>query len=176
MASVIDTLIDPPTVSHLLGVEVETLGVWRRRGYGPRWYQIGKKIKYSLPEVKTWITAQGSSKTICDQSARQITAEQLTAILARRVLGWGVAPDRFLKGGRRWSPRWHFQPLERMEHALQLLEKANARYTVENASDGRATARVTVGDRIGTSSADSAAAALTIGLAKAIGIDFESVA
>jgi hypothetical protein len=79
-----------------------------------------------------------------------MTSEQLNGIFAERVMGWRITPDRILKGGRHWSPRWHFQPLRRLEHALLLLEKANGRYTVENAADGRFIACVTAGDRVGT--------------------------
>jgi hypothetical protein len=53
-----------------------------------------------------------------------MTGERLTAILAQRVMGWRVAPDRFLMGNRRWSPRWRFQPTERVKDAYRLLERA----------------------------------------------------
>jgi hypothetical protein len=35
-----------------------------------------------------------------------MTSEQLTAVLAGRVMGWGVGPDRFLMGNRGWMPSW----------------------------------------------------------------------
>lgn len=100
-----------------------------------------------------------------------MTNEQLTAILAERVMGWRVGPDRFLKSGRRWAPRWHFQPLRRLEHARQLLEKAKAKYSLATNSDETFTAVVRLGDLIGTASRNSEAAAITIALAKAIGIE-----
>lgn len=51
-------LLDPIRVSRVLGVEVETLSSWRRKGYGPRWYRIGRKIKYAEPDLLAWMSAQ----------------------------------------------------------------------------------------------------------------------
>ena len=51
-------MFSPDQVARALGVEVETLGAWRRRGYGPRWYRIGKKIKYAEPDLRAWMSAQ----------------------------------------------------------------------------------------------------------------------
>ena len=42
-----------------------------------------------------------------------VTNDQLAAILAERVMGWSVGPDRFMMGDRRWQPRWRFQPGKR---------------------------------------------------------------
>jgi len=53
-----------------------------------------------------------------------MTSDVVTARLAERVMGWSVAPDRYLIGNRSWIPRWRFQPLERLEDAFRLLEKA----------------------------------------------------
>jgi hypothetical protein len=51
-------------VARHLGVEVETLGAWRRRGYGPRWYRIGKKIRYAESDLSAWMDAQALSGVI----------------------------------------------------------------------------------------------------------------
>lgn len=50
--------------------------------------------------------------------------DRLNEELARQVLGWKVAPDRFLLGGRRWLPRWRFQPTKKLTDAIRLLEAA----------------------------------------------------
>jgi len=39
-----------------------------------------------------------------------MTDQRLIDGLAVGVMGWTVAPDRFLMGRRRWIPRWRFQP------------------------------------------------------------------
>jgi hypothetical protein len=49
--------------------------------------------------------------------------QQLTEELARRVLGWKAAADRFIIGNRRWMPRWQFQPCRKPQRCL--LEAAN---------------------------------------------------
>jgi hypothetical protein len=105
-----------------------------------------------------------------------VTATQLEARLAERLLGWRTAPDRFLVGQRRWIPRWRFQPLRRMEQALELLQKAGARFTVTNADDGTAIAEVTVAGNVETASATSVSAAITLALSRAMGIDTEGLA
>ena len=51
-----------------------------------------------------------------------MTSEHLTAILAERVMGWTVGPDRFMMGNRGWMPRWRFQPAEKLDDAFRLLE------------------------------------------------------
>jgi predicted site-specific integrase-resolvase len=56
--SVLEPLLAPARVARALGIEVETLATWRRKGYGPRWYRIGKKIKYSEADIRTWMSAQ----------------------------------------------------------------------------------------------------------------------
>jgi hypothetical protein len=43
-----------------------------------------------------------------------IREEHLAAVLAERVMRWGVGPDRFLLSNRCWLPRWRFQPTESM--------------------------------------------------------------
>jgi hypothetical protein len=58
-----------------------------------------------------------------------MTDEQLTAILAERVMGWKAMPDRFIKSGRSWIPRWRFRPLAELADAFRLLEAAD-RYTL----------------------------------------------
>jgi hypothetical protein len=104
-----------------------------------------------------------------------MTTDQLTAMMAERVMGWRVGPKRILKSGRQWAPRWRFQPFRRLEHALELLEKADGRYRFEKATSGTFNAHVTVGDRAGTASGKSEAASLTLALARALGIDVEGL-
>jgi len=37
--------------------------------------------------------------------------DRLTEELASRIMRWRVTPDRYIKSGRSWVPRWHFKPL-----------------------------------------------------------------
>lgn len=54
----LEQLLEPTRVARVLGVEVETLGAWRRKGYGPRWYRIGKKVRYSEADLRLWMSTQ----------------------------------------------------------------------------------------------------------------------
>jgi hypothetical protein len=51
-----------------------------------------------------------------------VTADQLTTLLAGRVMGWTAASGRFLTGSLHWIPRWRFQPIESLMGAFRLLE------------------------------------------------------
>jgi hypothetical protein len=100
-----------------------------------------------------------------------MTAEALTAELAQKVMGWGVAPDRFLIGNRSWIPRWRFQPLERLEDAFRLLEKAQPeQYSMDGGPDGAFSVRVRIGGRLGKARDDSKPRAITLALARALGL------
>src|SRR5262245_53243691 len=43
-----------------------------------------------------------------------MSEDALTVALAERVMGWRVAPGRFIKSGRSWIPHWRFSPLTRI--------------------------------------------------------------
>ena len=120
-------------------------------------------------------TNVSASAVASPKRGQPMTNDRLTAILAERVMGWRVSPERFLKGGRSWTQRWQFQPLRRLDHAFQLLEKVNGTYTLARAGDGTYTAQVCVGDRRGTAVGESEAAAVTVALARAVGIAVEGI-
>jgi predicted DNA-binding transcriptional regulator AlpA len=62
MPDLLQPLLDSNRVARLLGVEVETVGAWRRRRYGPRWFRIGKKVRYAEADVRAWMAAQASDQ------------------------------------------------------------------------------------------------------------------
>lgn len=100
--------------------------------------------------------------------------EHLTATLASKVMGWGIGPDRFLLGARRWLPRWRFQPAVRLEDAFRLLERlAPEEYTMGAASNGGFWVKIRVAGVIGEASEPSKARAITFAIARALGIDPE---
>jgi len=100
-----------------------------------------------------------------------MTAEALTAELTQKVMGWNVAPDRFLLGNRSWIPRWRFQPLERLEDAFRLLDKAEPEhYSMGLDAGGRFFAEVRIGGRLGKARDDSKPRAITLALACALGL------
>jgi hypothetical protein len=100
-----------------------------------------------------------------------MTGEQLTAMLAERVMGWRAGPDRYLLDGRCWLPRWRFRPLESLEDAFRLLSKTASSYTLTATCDGRFAARVCVGSGTGKALGKLRPATITVATARAIGID-----
>jgi predicted DNA-binding transcriptional regulator AlpA len=44
----------PEHVSAYLGVPVQTLYQWRRKGFGPRARRVGKHLRWDPDAVRTW--------------------------------------------------------------------------------------------------------------------------
>jgi hypothetical protein len=102
------------------------------------------------------------------------TAKQLTDMLAERVMGWRLAPGRYVKSDRGWTPRWRFQPLQQTADAFRLLERAAPQeYTVGAATDGNFWAKVRIAGVIGEARESSQARAITFAIVRALGIDPE---
>jgi hypothetical protein len=96
----------------------------------------------------------------------------LTALLAQRIMGWRVGPDRYLLGGRQWKPRSWFQPTKRLIDALRLLKAANAdQFTVVRAGRGLWSATVQISGVVGEATENSEASALTIAVARSLGLE-----
>jgi hypothetical protein len=90
-------------------------------------------------------------------------------------MGWEVAPDRFLIGGRRWLPRWRFKPAEKLEDAFRLLEQAAPRkYTMGRDEKGAFWVNVQIGAGTGEARDNSKPRAITHAVARAIGIEVEA--
>lgn len=101
-----------------------------------------------------------------------MTHDRLTAVLAGRVMGWTVGPDRFMMDGRRWLPRWRFQPVTRVADAYRLLEQAAPReYTIRAAENSGFRAKVCIDGVNGEACETSQATAITFAVARALGID-----
>jgi hypothetical protein len=103
-----------------------------------------------------------------------VTSELLTAVLAKRVMGRGVAPGRFLTGNRGWMPRWRFQPTEKLPDALRLLEKAAPEeYNMRGDGEGNVQVHVRIGDASGEACGASKPRASTWAIARALGIEVD---
>lgn len=104
-----------------------------------------------------------------------ITGDHLTAILAERVMGWRVGPERFLMGDRRWLPRWRFQPAEHLEDAFRLFEQAGPQeYSMGAGENGTFWVKVRVAGATGEALEPSKPRAITFAIARAFGIDVDS--
>ena len=101
-----------------------------------------------------------------------MTNDQLTALLAQRVMGWTIGPDRFMMGGRRWQPRWRFQPAKNLEQAMRLLERlAPQEYSMGTGEKGTFWARVVISGVVREARESSQARAVTLAVARAIGLE-----
>jgi hypothetical protein len=98
--------------------------------------------------------------------------DKLTILLAKRVMGWGVGPDRFLMGNRSWMPRWRFQPTEHLQDAFRLLEKADPQeFTMVGDEKGIYFVRVQVRGAVGEARDTCKPRAITFALARALGFE-----
>jgi len=59
-----DKLLEPGELAVRWGVTTRTLGIWRRKGMGPAYLQVGRTVRYQLSDVEKW-----------EQEVRQRTAE-----------------------------------------------------------------------------------------------------
>jgi len=101
-----------------------------------------------------------------------MTEEALTAALAERVMGWKVAPDRFIKSGRSWIPRWRFRPLAEIADAFRLLDHAAAHYTLTRDCSAFA-AEVQIGSCRGKAVGEHKARTITLAVARALRLEVD---
>ena len=100
-----------------------------------------------------------------------MNVDNLTAILAARVMGWRVTPDRFLTGSGSWIPRWRFNPLKRLEDAFMLLDHSKSvRYVISKTGE-RFQVEVERDGKIGRAADDSKPRAITLALARSLGLE-----
>jgi hypothetical protein len=100
-----------------------------------------------------------------------MTADELTVLLAERVMGWRTSPNRFHKSGRGWLPRWRFQPLKSLKSALELLEKASPQhFKMEGDEKTGFRARVRIAGVLGEARGQSKPRTMTYAVARALGI------
>jgi hypothetical protein len=100
--------------------------------------------------------------------------DRLKEELAHRLLGWKVGPDRFIKSGRTWIPKWRFNPVTRLEDAFLLLDRAGGSYLLSFGPDAVFTVEVRIEAGVGKGSGEPKARAITFAIARAFGIDPEA--
>jgi hypothetical protein len=95
---------------------------------------------------------------------------RITEELAEKVMGWRSAPDRFLTSGRSWIPKWRFMPLERVEDAFLLLDRAKGTCVLAIDSEGVITAEFRLGERTGKANGELKARTIALAISRALGI------
>jgi Phage ABA sandwich domain len=101
-----------------------------------------------------------------------MTSENLAVLLAERVMGWTVGPDRFLLGNRGWMPRWRFQPTEKLDDAFRLLEEASPQeYSICGDDKGSIHVQVRINGNAGEARGASKPLAIAHAVARAVGIE-----
>jgi hypothetical protein len=100
-----------------------------------------------------------------------MTSDAVIAALAEQLLGWKATPDRFIKSGRSWIPRWRFNPLASLEDAVMLLDRTGGTYDLALTADGVFTAEVRIAGRVGTASGNPKARTITLAIARALGLE-----
>jgi hypothetical protein len=98
--------------------------------------------------------------------------DRLTEKLAAQILGWKATPDRFIKSGRSWIPRWRFRPLAELADAFRLLDHAGARYTLTR-NNSTFAAEVQIGSCRGKAVGAGKARTICIALGRALQMEID---
>jgi excisionase family DNA binding protein len=53
-------LMTPDQAAGYLGVPVLTLTAWRAKRIGPRFYRVGRHVRYRLADLEVWLEQTGS--------------------------------------------------------------------------------------------------------------------
>src|SRR5262245_48948381 len=115
-------------------------------------------------------TSPESSRSLSRGAPTAKTDSRITDELAYRVMGWTARPDRFIKTGRSWIPRWRFQPLNVLADAFQLLDRADS-FTLTSDPVAGITATVEIARRQGCASGKHIARTVAIAVARSIGLE-----
>lgn len=98
----------------------------------------------------------------------------MTALLAQRVMGWTVGPDRFMMGNRGWTPHWRFQPTQKLDDAFRLLEGASPEeYSISGDNKRNIRVRVRIRGATGEAHGTSKPLVITHAIARAVGVEVE---
>jgi hypothetical protein len=100
-----------------------------------------------------------------------VSDERLADELVARALGWRPAPDRYVKASRGWVPRSKFRPLVDVRDAFRLLDAVTADYSLVTTPGGVFAAQVRLGGRTGKAAGEPKARAISLALARAMGLD-----
>lgn len=49
--------------AEMLGVTENTIVIWRTKGFGPKYYKLGRSVRYKKADVEAWIDENISQST-----------------------------------------------------------------------------------------------------------------
>ena len=103
-----------------------------------------------------------------------MTPELLTSLLVERIMGWRVAPGRFLMSNRQWMPRSRFRPTCDLRHAFRVLGEASPEeFNIARKVHGDCCVRVRIRGVWGEASSDSIPLAICVAAARALGFEVD---
>ena len=137
-----------------------------------------RTIRISESDLQTYLDGRANRAAAVDswtttKGGLTMTPAQLTAALAERVMEWKVCPDRFVMSGRSWIPKWRFRPLESLDDAFLLLDRAGCSYVLSLGADGIFTVVAQIGGRIGKATGEPKARTVTLAMSPGLGFGEE---
>ena len=49
--------VESAAAAPMIGVEPETLKLWRRKGIGPAYVKFGNRVRYRVSDIEAWLDA-----------------------------------------------------------------------------------------------------------------------
>lgn len=50
--------LDNDQAATFMGLKPATLEIWRSRGEGPHFFKVGRKVMYSIDDLRAWMAAR----------------------------------------------------------------------------------------------------------------------
>lgn len=47
--------VESAVAAPMIGVEPQTLKLWRRKGIGPRYVKFGNRVRYRVSDIEAWL-------------------------------------------------------------------------------------------------------------------------
>ncbi|POX87614.1 transcriptional regulator [Mycobacterium kansasii] len=48
--------VESTVAAPMIGVEPQTLKLWRRKGIGPRYVKFGNRVRYRVSDIEAWLS------------------------------------------------------------------------------------------------------------------------
>ena len=68
-------------VAKLLKVPVTTIYAWNRRGEGPPYYKVGRKLRYRKSNARKWLAEHLVSRAVCSSECGRTYAREAFSLV-----------------------------------------------------------------------------------------------